>query len=491
MENRPNKFPVDLNKIVRKPEHDLDEEEIAEKLKNLLIESVKNKISSLENKNVGLLFSGGLDSAIIAVILKKLGYDFTNYVALTDYENFKTSEDLTYSRKFSKEFNIPLKKINVSDKEIDENLEKVIELTPKANVVGIGIALPQFFGYKKVSEDNKEVIFSGMGGDGIFGGFNKHRKSENINETCMESLRDIEYSGLQRDTGLANYNDLGLICPFLDKELIEFSLKIPGKFKIKDNVEKHILRKAAKKLGVPEYITERKKKAIQYSSNFQKYLKKISKNKGFDTIGKYLKTKGLKKESEIWDSIAEDWKNMKDKPAKHTLDFIKNKKGKLLDLGGGSGRFLTNIPEIKMYLVDFSEKMIELAKEKAKQNNIEAEFYVFDVTSLPFENNFFDYAICNSIFHCLRSEKHKESVKELYRVLKPDGKAEITVWNKESKRFRNSGKEKYIRWRDKGKRYSYLFEPKEIYNLFKSQGFEITNKEDPKRMIVFIVKKPE
>ena len=47
-----------------------------------------------------------------------------------------------------------------------------------------------------------------------------------------------------------------------------------------------------------------------------------------------------------------------------------------------------------------------------------------------------------------------------------------------------------ISWRDKGKRYYYLYEPEEIYRLFESIGFKIIKKQTPDRNIIFIVEKP-
>jgi len=76
-------------------------------------------------------------------------------------------------------------------------------------------------------------------------------------------------------------------------------------------------------------------------------------------------------------------------------------------------------------------------------------------------------------------------------VLKPGAEAEIAVWNKNARCFKNTGKEKFVKWRDKGARYYYLFEPEEIYDLFKKAGFKIAKKEEPQRSIIFVVKKPK
>jgi len=199
----------------------------------------------------------------------------------------------------------------------------------------------------------------------------------------------------------------------------------------------------------------------------------------------------MKSQQQIWDNIAQEWYEFKTKPAEHTLEFLKDKTGKILDFGSGSGRNLKKIKDGKMYLVDFSEKMIKFAKQKAKKNKIDAEFFISNLTKLPFSDNFFDFAIAVASLHCIKGQKNREkAIKELFRVLKPNAQAEITVWNKESKTFKNAPKEKYISWRNKGKRYYYLFDEKEIHNLFKSIGFKIKKKFEPRRKILFIVEKP-
>ena len=144
-----------------------------------------------------------------------------------------------------------------------------------------------------------------------------------------------------------------------------------------------------------------------------------------------------------------------------------------------------------MFLIDFSENMIKLAKKKAKKDKIEAEFEVGDMAKLPYKDNFFDYAIAIASIHCIPKKNHEKAIKELFRVLKPGAEAEIAVWNKDSERFKKSDKEKQIKWRDKGSRYYYLFSEDEIHSLFKKAGFKIKTRFEPERNIIFIVEKPE
>jgi len=197
----------------------------------------------------------------------------------------------------------------------------------------------------------------------------------------------------------------------------------------------------------------------------------------------------MKSQEKIWNAIASDWHEFKTVPARHVKAFLKEREGNVIDHGSGSGRHLKKIKKGKMFLVDFSEQMIELAKKKAKEKKINAEFAVADLTELPYEDGFFDAGISISSIHCLEKKEHKKVVKELYRVLKPGAQVMIGVWNKESKRFKNAPKEKLIGWRDKGKRYYYLFDEKEIHDLFKGAGFKIKKKLNSEMMINFVVGK--
>ena len=195
-------------------------------------------------------------------------------------------------------------------------------------------------------------------------------------------------------------------------------------------------------------------------------------------------------QKQVWDNIAKEWYEFKTKPTEHTIKFLKNKTGKVLDLGSGAGRHLMKIKNGKMYLVDFSKEMIKFAKQKAKEKNIKAEFFVSELTKLPFKDNYFDSAICMSTLHCVKEKQNREkTVRELVRVLKTGAQAEIGVWNKDSKRFKNSPKEKLVGWRNKGKRYYYLYDEKEVHDLFKKIGFKIKSTHNSEMMINFIVEK--
>jgi asparagine synthase (glutamine-hydrolysing) len=76
--------------------------------------------------------------------------------------------------------------------------------------------------------------------------------------------------------------------PFLSPRFIQFAKTIPIHQKIKgpnDMIRKHILRRTALALGVPEESAMKPKKALQYGSSIHKYFKKIEGRRG--TVSQY------------------------------------------------------------------------------------------------------------------------------------------------------------------------------------------------------------
>jgi len=195
----------------------------------------------------------------------------------------------------------------------------------------------------------------------------------------------------------------------------------------------------------------------------------------------------LMNQEKTWDNIAEEWFKFRNNPEEKTINFLKKQKGNILDLGCGSGRNFVKT-KAKIYGVDFSEKMLEFAKLKA--DRLKIKLIKAKAEKLPFKNNFFDAAIFLATLHCIETKaKRQKAIQELYRVLKPKAKAKISVWDKNSKWFQNKPKEKFMNWKNKGKRYYYLYDDKEVYKLFEKAGFKILKKGDSEKNIVFIVGK--
>lgn len=103
---------------------------------------------------------------------------------------------------------------------------------------------------------------------------------------------------------------------------------------------------------------------------------------------------------------------------------------KVLDIGSGVGlvdRFLKS--EIKhLYGVDVEEGVIG----KAKVNNPEVNYQLYDGSKLPFEANTFDLCFAINVMHHVPPGMWDNFSQEMYRVLKPGGIAAVfehNPWN--------------------------------------------------------------
>ncbi len=258
---------------------------IMNNLISLFTESIKQQIPK---QKFGLLFSGGVDSCVIALILKKLGCKFTCFTAVLESRNMKEPKDLSYAIKAAKTLKIPLKIIKIKENDVENYLKKIIPLIKDTSPISAGVGLTLFAACEQAKKDNCKVIFSGMGSDELFAGYKKFQDCKNINKECKSSLKNLFEKDFKRDQNITKYFNIELKTPFLDEKITQFALKIPAKYKINDKQNKIILRQAALELGLDEEFALRKKLAAQYGSNVHKAIKKLAK-KNNKLISEYLK----------------------------------------------------------------------------------------------------------------------------------------------------------------------------------------------------------
>ena len=235
------------------------------------------------DEKFAILFSGGIDSMLIAFLAKKQGKEFVCYSF-----GVEGGRDLEWSHKAEDMFDI--KFIDYSLEEFEKSLVETIKIINEEDAIKVSVGSVFYPLLKEIKKDGLKLVYGGLGSEEIFAGYDRHSESKDINEECWNGMYTIFERDFTRDVGLGKHFGLELGLPFLDVDLVKESMSIDASLKIKDDYKKYILRVAAEELGVGKEFCWRKKKAAQYGSKANNAFMRIAKRNGFKTRKEFVRS---------------------------------------------------------------------------------------------------------------------------------------------------------------------------------------------------------
>jgi len=210
-----------------------------------MVESVKNRLLS-KNYPVSALISGGLDSSIIAAIMKSESIDKINWFTI---ENGETE----YVDILAKHLNISVNKLTY---DMDESLNKEIYQKWNETPIDLGSVIPQYHLFKAVKDQTGyRIVISGDGSDELFGGYSRIHEFDSQKSDIFEEL---SFYHLPRLDKMSMANTLELRTPFLNLDIVQFALHLPLEWR----KDKKILKDTFSPI-LPSEIIERKKIALK------------------------------------------------------------------------------------------------------------------------------------------------------------------------------------------------------------------------------------
>jgi asparagine synthase (glutamine-hydrolysing) len=261
----------------------------ARQLETLLEHSILERISGL--KEVAIAFSGGLDSAAIAFLAKRSNANV--HLIHVSLENQLETE---HAKKAAEELKLPIHVYLFKEENLEESIPKVVGLIEEPDSVKTSIGIPFYWTAEKAAKTGFKVMLAGQGADELFGGYRRYidyyllHDDEKTRKKIFEDIITLHETNLERDTKICNFHSVELRLPFVTYKVAEFALDLPIRLKLglqQDTLRKLVLRRVEKNLGLPEFIVNKPKKAIQYTTGINNILKKIAKRKQL-TVNDYL-----------------------------------------------------------------------------------------------------------------------------------------------------------------------------------------------------------
>ncbi len=223
---------------------------------------------------IGILFSGGLDSSLIAKLCENRG-------AAGKLYSTAMAGSIDHSRvvEAAGHFEYELRLKTMQKSELLSYAKRVIGFIDSRKPLDVAIGIPLFAACEAARDDGCDVVLVGQGADELFAGYHRYLRMsrDDLLEAQAKDLEKLRTSDIKRDMAIAKANSLELRVPYLNDDFARLAESIPVELRIKNGVRKFILRELAKSKGLPAVICDREKKAVQYSSGVDKTLRQLAK----------------------------------------------------------------------------------------------------------------------------------------------------------------------------------------------------------------------
>ena len=244
----------------------------------LLAKYLKNSISKVVGDKTGILFSGGVDSALLAHLLNQ-----KSGKAILVSSSAEGARDRTHTEDAARILGMDIKSVEITSELVWSILPEVVYAAETDNRMDIEIALPFFLCSKEGRKLGVKYMVSGQGPDELFAGYARHvRLFETQGPRALEKQLRQEVAvtheaNISRDERVIAAHGLQAFFPYLDPRFTQLALSLPADWKVRPNEtpeRKVLFRHLARRMGLPDILANTPKKATQYSSGSSKMLTK-------------------------------------------------------------------------------------------------------------------------------------------------------------------------------------------------------------------------
>ena len=242
-----------------------------------LLEKFHDSIKqTVPQKKIGVAFSGGVDSTLVAKLCTDLDYDVTLLTI-----GFSESHDIVFAREVNEQLKLPHEIFTIEPVFFSDIASKINQKIKTDNLSWNENCIAFYYVSKLAQSLRLDTVVTANGIDELFCGYNSYRDVIEEGEDKIIELMDLkiknELNMMKAVNDIASEFNVVILQPLLSDSFIKFAKTIPISEKIKgkdDLIRKHIIRELALQAGVPELSANKRKKALQYGSQIHKALLK-------------------------------------------------------------------------------------------------------------------------------------------------------------------------------------------------------------------------
>ncbi len=251
-------------RLQKLPEIKQEPERIAKELHGVL-DSVIKKHATLGV--VGAWLSGGLDSSVMATLGSQHAHSFHTFAA-----GMPGSPDLKYARMVADHIKAAHHEVVVKIDDLLKVLPDVIYHLESFDAWLVRSSMMNFL-VARLAAQYVTSVFSGEGGDELFGGYRylKSLDPSHLADELIDITSRLHNTALQRVDRCASAYGTDAYVAFLEPDVVDFALRIPTRYKLRNGVEKWILRQAMTG-ELPDVILNRPKAKFWQGAGVQDLL---------------------------------------------------------------------------------------------------------------------------------------------------------------------------------------------------------------------------
>ena len=192
-----------------------------------LLDEMENAVKeAITDKKIGIAFSGGVDSTLLAKLVKDMGYDV--HLLTT---GFQDSHDINFATEVNQILNFPHSISEIDPEKFKEVSEKIHQIIKSDNLSWNENSIAFYYVAEIAQKNGLKIVATANGIDELFCGYNSYREAigkgeDEVVKMMNDKLKNEGEMMVAINQVTAKFG-VKMVQPFLSLGFVDYSKKIP------------------------------------------------------------------------------------------------------------------------------------------------------------------------------------------------------------------------------------------------------------------------